>query len=246
MMLILNILAIFENLKHPHIYNPNSSSSSSSSCSSSSASSLLAGDESLLLLSIRTLNNLIKILSPYRQSLKDTSQNHPELRSSLGRYRMDCQTDNNPVSKQALLLSDNLLAQMIQSLLFFCSEKGVNESPNPYGKSKEVVREALNALLSVCLCCHADKGETGGVIMCIDYILYVCMYVGYCKSVYVALYNRWFKGILPGYIQSAVCGLYVRATLVSESRMYMYGVCMHVCICICMYVSFICFTILCM
>ena len=51
----------------------------------------------------------------------------------------------------------------------------------------------------------------------------------------MVFYNRWFKGILPGYIQSAVCGLYVRTTLVSVSRMYMYGVCMYVYVC--MYVS---------
>ena len=155
MMLILNILAIFENLKRPPVCNP----------SRSSSGSLLAGDESLLLLSIRVLHNLIKILSPFtfRQALNGSSHIHPELMSSLGRYRMDCQSNNNPSSNPAaFFLSDNLLAQMIQSLLFFCSEKGTNESPNPFGRAKEVVREALNAFLSVCLCCHAGNEETGG------------------------------------------------------------------------------------
>ena len=169
-MLVLNFLAIFEHLKRPPAL---------CIATSSSSSSLLAGDESLLLLSLQALQSLIKCLNPLRHALMDASQaiglssdSHPELVSPLRKYRMGCHNDSVAASKPSLFLSDNLLAQLIQSLLFFCSEKGANSCANVYGKSKEVVREALNVLLSVCVCCYGSMDETGEPLQC-KYALYM-------------------------------------------------------------------------
>lgn len=139
--LLLYLLTLLEDLKLP---------------SKRNESGLLANAENLVELALELFNLLLKVVLMYElpiQCKKSQSIDYPEFHSTLCTYRIDRPDLTLKSSNLCLLeLSENLLAQAIQSLLFFCSEK------SPYAKSKEICRDSLNCFVQLCLRCHSCNG----------------------------------------------------------------------------------------